>query len=145
MHLHPGIVQLALVAKGKKKLLLITDAIRAKCLGDGTYDLAGQEVYVQKGRAQLKDGTLAGSTLTMPQALKNMLEFTHCSLADAVMMASYNPANVLGMEARKGSIETGKDADLVVLNHDFNVKLTMREGKVIYQYQALKSTTPSIS
>src|SRR5205823_4882461 len=76
MHLHPAIVELALRIKGIERLLLVTDAMRAKCLGDGQYDLGGQRVDVHEGKASLADGTLAGSTLRMPQALKNMVHFS---------------------------------------------------------------------
>lgn len=132
IHLHPATVTLALEIKHKDHLVLITDAMRAKCLGDGTYDLGGQTVGVRQGKATLSDGTLAGSTLTMSRAIKNMVSFTHCSLIDAISMASFNPARVLGLEQSKGSIETGKDADLVVLDADLKVVLTMRGGKKIF-------------
>lgn len=132
VHLHPAIVDLSLRMKGRDRLLLVTDAMRAKCLGDGRYDLGGQMVDVKSGKATLSDGTLAGSTLRMPQALKNIVKYTGCSLQDAVVMASRNPARVLGLP-RKGEICIGNDADLVVLNHELNVQLTMREGYVVYQ------------
>lgn len=128
LHLHPAIVEMALRLKGKDKLLLVTDAMRAKCLGDGDYDLGGQAVAVRSNLATLADGTLAGSTLHMPEAIKNIVQFTHCSLADAVHMASFNPARILGLHQRKGSIAEGKDADLVVMNASFEVVMTMREG-----------------
>jgi N-acetylglucosamine-6-phosphate deacetylase len=128
LHLHPAIVEMALKLKGKDKLLLVTDAMRAKCLGDGEYDLGGQMVAVRSNVATLADGTLAGSTLRMPQAIKNMVQFTQCSLADAIHMASFNPAHILGMADRKGSIAEGKDADLVVMNAAFEVVMTMRDG-----------------
>jgi N-acetylglucosamine-6-phosphate deacetylase len=132
LHLHPAIVELALRLKGKEKLLLVTDAMRAKCCDDGEYDLGGQTVMVRAGKAKLSDGTLAGSTLRMPQALKNMVQFTSCSLADAVSMAATNPAHVLGLSDRKGTIAVGKDADLVVLNAALDVAFTMREGREVF-------------
>ena len=133
LHLHPAIVELSLRVKGKERLLLVTDAVRAKCLGDGRYELGGQQVTVSAGKVTLDNGTLAGSTLRMPQAIKNMVQFSQCSLIDAIHMASLNPARVLKLDARKGSIAVGKDADLVVLNADLNVLLTMREGREIYR------------
>lgn len=133
LHLHPAIVEMALRLKGKDKLLLVTDAMRAKCLGEGQYDLGGQMVAVKGNAAMLADGTLAGSTLCMPEAIKNMVQFTQCSLADAIYMASYNPARVLGMENRKGSIANGKEADMVVMNSAFDVVMTMRAGMEIYR------------
>ncbi len=95
--------------------------------------LAVRKVHVENNKATLADGTLAGSTLRMPQAIKNMVHFTHCPLADAIAMASYNPAHVLGLAERKGSIEVGKDADLVVMGPELDVLLTLRQGSVIYR------------
>lgn len=132
-HLHPAIVEMILRMKGRDRILLITDAMRAKCLGNGEYDLGGQTVEVIAGKAALKDGTLAGSTLTMTQAIKNMAHFSKCSTIDAIRMATYNPAKVLGLLPYKGTITIGKDADLVVLNADFEVQLTMLEGKEIFK------------
>lgn len=132
MHLHPAIVELAYRLKGREKIVLVTDAMRAKCLGDGDYDLGGQVVTVQARRASLMDGTLAGSTLRMPQAIKNMVEYSQCTLAEAISMASYNPARILNLSQRKGSIAPGKDADVVVMNADFDVVMTMCQGRVVY-------------
>lgn len=130
-HLHPAIYPLALRMKGRENIVLVTDAIRAKCMPDGTYDLGGQEVAVTNSKVTLADGTLAGSVLTMPQAIKNMMQFTGCSLADAVAMASYNPAHQLKVDDRKGTIEVGKDADLVVLDAELNVQLTVCRGAAV--------------
>lgn len=135
-HLHPAIVDLALRVKGKDKLLLVSDAMRAKCMQDGEYELGGQMVYVKKGKATLADGTLAGSTLRLPQALQKMMTYTDCSLEMAVQMASLNPARILGLSQRKGSIEVGKDADLVVLDEKFEVIYTMREGIEVFKQEA---------
>lgn len=132
VHLHPAIVELVLRIKGKKKLLLVTDAMRAKCLAEGEYELGGQNVIVADNKATLTNGTLAGSTLRLPQAIQHMVKFTNCSLLDAIIMTTQNPAQILGL-TRKGSIEMGKDADLVVMSPEFDVKLTMREGRVIWQ------------
>ena len=130
-HLHPGIVKLVLKIKGKEKIVLVTDAMRAKCLADGCYDLGGQDVYVEKGSARLKDGTLAGSVLKMPSAVQNMLNYTGCELIDAVKMAAENPAKLLGVFDYKGSIAVGKDADIVVLNDSLEVVLTVCAGKIV--------------
>lgn len=131
-HLHYGMCDLALRVKGSERLLLVTDAIRAKCMGDGTYELGGQTVTVKSGKATLADGTLAGSVLEMPVAIKHMMKATNCSLAEAVRMASYNPAKQLKILARKGTIETGKDADFVILNENIDVIKTIRAGKEIF-------------
>lgn len=131
-HLHSAIVELILKLKNKEKMILITDAMRAKCLGDGTYDLGGQAVTVKHGVATLADGTLAGSTLTLPSAIRNMMHFTNCSLFDAAKMASENPAKALGIFHKKGSIAVGKDADLVVLDEQYQVVMTVCGGVIVY-------------
>lgn len=131
VHLHPAMCDLALQVKGKDKVLLVTDAMRAKCMGDGQYELGGQQVTVTGHKATLSNGVLAGSTLTMSQAIKNLVVFTGCALADAIYMASYVPAKLLGLAGTKGSIAIEKDADLVVLNAALEVELTMRAGRII--------------
>ncbi len=133
VHLHPAIIELIYRLKGKDGLFLVTDAMRAKCLGDGEYELGGQAVTVNKGEARLANGVLAGSTLRLPQAILNMVTFTKCSLVDAVYMATVNPAKALGLSDRKGSIAVGKDADLVILDAAFDVHLTLRGGREIYK------------
>ncbi len=133
VHLHPAIVQLILKLKTSEKIILVTDAMRAKCMGEGTYDLGGQAVSVKNGTATLPDGALAGSTLKMPTAIQNMSRFTQCSLFDAFKMASENPAKVLDVFDKKGSIAVGKEADLVVLDDKLNVVMTVCGGKVVYE------------
>lgn len=132
VHVHPAAVRLLLKAKGVDKICLVTDSIAAAGLGDGRYSLAGQEVVVEDGIARLTDGTLAGSTLTMERALKNFMRFTNLSLPEAVRAATLNPARLLGLEQKKGSIAVGKDADLVVFDEDFNVHYTILGGEIIY-------------
>jgi N-acetylglucosamine-6-phosphate deacetylase len=132
LHLHPAIVQLVLKTKGKENIVLVTDAMRAKCLGDGRYDLGGQTVTVETGQARLADGTLAGSVLPMSVAIQNTMQFTGCDLQDAIKMASENPAKALGVFDQKGSIAPGKDADLVILDDAMHVIMTWCEGQLTY-------------
>ncbi|MDR7238863.1 N-acetylglucosamine-6-phosphate deacetylase [Neobacillus drentensis] len=133
IHIHPAVVHMAFRLKGSEGLILVTDAIRAKCLGEGSYRLGNQTVQVRNGRALLEDGTLAGSILTMKESIKNTLTFTGCTLEDIVFMSSINPAKQLNLFHRKGSLETGKDADVVVLNEHMDVLMTLCRGKVAYQ------------
>lgn len=132
VHLHPAIVALAYAMKGKDHLLLVTDAMRAKCLGDGVYELGGQQVTVAQQRACLADGTLAGSVLRMPQAIRQMAQFSGCSWIDAIHMATVTPARVLGLDQAKGAIDVGKDADLVVMDANDQVVLTLVLGEQAY-------------
>jgi N-acetylglucosamine-6-phosphate deacetylase len=127
-HLHPSMVQLALKMKGKSRLVLVSDAMRAKCLGDGEFSLGGQPVVVKDGMACLPNGTIAGSVLKLNQALRHFINYTHSSMEEAIMLTSTNPARMLGLAHRKGSIAIGKDADLVVLNEHFEVVATFCQG-----------------
>src|SRR4029078_12437700 len=138
IHLHPAIVEFIHRLKLPQQLVLVSDAMRAKYLGDGVYDLGGQKVKVNGERAQLVDGTLAGSILRLPTAIQNMLSFTDCKLIDAINMATLNPARLLNLE-HKGVIEIGKDADVAVFDASWNCIVTFREGQIIYQNENLSS------
>ncbi|MBE3092688.1 MAG: N-acetylglucosamine-6-phosphate deacetylase [Chloroflexi bacterium] len=133
VHLHPMVLKMLTQIKESEKLVLITDAMRATGFKEGTYDLGGQEVMVTQGQAKLKNGTLAGSVLTMDKAVKNLVTKVGISLLNAVQMASYNPAKCLGIDDRKGSLEINKDADIVILNKNLENELTMVAGKVVYR------------
>lgn len=131
-HLHPAIVELALRVKSEGHLLLVSDAMRAKCLGDGKYDLGGQNVNVKAGKATLDDGRLAGSTLQLPQAIKIMAEHKNCGFICAIKMATLIPARILGIDDKKGTINVNKDADLAIFNADLKNVMTMRGGEIIF-------------
>lgn len=133
IHVHPEMVRLAFQQKKKEGLLLITDSMRAKCLKNGVYELGGQDVYVENEMATLSDGTLAGSILEIKRAVKNIIEYTNCTLEDIVYMTSVNAAKQLNVFDQKGSITVGKDADLVVLNEDFEVEMTVCRGTIAFQ------------
>lgn len=126
VHLAPEIVDMCYNLKGSDKTILVTDAMRAQGMGDGVFDLGGQKVIVRGNEARLENGTLAGSVLSMNKALVNMLKFSHCSLNDVIKMTSTNAAETLGL--KKGKITPGYDADLVVLNGDFELKQVFRRG-----------------
>ncbi len=132
VHVRPEMMKLAFQQKGEKELILITDAMRAKCLKNGIYDLGGQAVTVEDGKAVLQDGTLAGSILKLGNAMKNMMAFTGCSLEDAIQMASVNPAKQLNVIDRKGTLSIGKDADIVILDEQLEVAMTFCRGELAY-------------
>jgi len=131
VHLHPAIVRLIYREKGPDKMVLITDALQAMGMGDGTYLFGGHDVTVRNGVATLVDGTLASSTVTMNEALAKTVQ-SGIPLRDAVKMATETPADVLGL-ANKGRIEPGADADLVLMNDQFEVIWTMVNGKMVYK------------
>ena len=133
IHVRPELVKLTYLQKGREKVILITDAMRAKCLGDGFYDLGGQKVSVQHGRATLHDGTLAGSVLKMIDAARNTMKFTGCSIQDMIYMTAVNPAKQLNLFERKGSLSPGKDADIVVLDEQLHIFMTFCQGQLAYR------------
>jgi N-acetylglucosamine-6-phosphate deacetylase len=133
IHVCPEMVQFSFKNK-KDKLILITDSMRAKCLKNGEYELGGQKVFVEDGKAVLESGALAGSVLKLGDALKNLMDYCdEYSLEDFIRMASSNPAKQLNVYHRKGSISVGKDADLVVLNSDHDILMTFCRGELAYQ------------
>jgi len=133
VHIVPEVVKLAYQIKGKERIILITDAMRAKGMKDGIYDLGGQPVTVENGQATLPEGQLAGSILKMSDALRNMMAFADIDLSSVIKMGSENPAKQLNVFDRKGSITKGKDADLLVLNQDNAIVLTLCRGMLIKQ------------
>ena len=133
IHVSVPAIKLLVKNKPKEKITLITDAMRAKGMPDGESELGGQKVFVKNGEARLADGTLAGSVLKMNVAVKNMVEKVGVSFTDAIDFATKNPARMMGLSDKKGSIKVGKDADFAVLDKDFNVLMTIRAGKVIYK------------
>ena len=131
IHVHPEAVRLMIRAKGVDKVVCITDAMSATGLPDGNYKLGELDVYVKDDQARLvSDNALAGSVLTLDKAFKNVIELGY-SIFDAVKMTSTNAAKEFGLNA--GEITEGKDADLVVLNPDYTVDMTMVKGKIKYQ------------
>lgn len=131
IHSHPKAVEFAFRQKSASRIILITDAMRAKGLAPGTYDLGGQDVEVTHEDARLGNGTLAGSILTMENAAKNMKTATDCTLSELVAMTSTNAATQLGL-TNKGRIESGKDADLTIIDADWTVQMTICRGNITY-------------
>lgn len=132
IHINPAIFQILLKQKGKDKVVLITDSMRAGCMQDGISELGGQKVIVKDHAARLANGTLAGSILTLEKAVKNVYENTDLELYEAVALASLNPAKVIDIYEQKGSIKQGKNADFVIFDKDFKVMQTICEGESIY-------------
>ncbi len=132
VHVHPANIKLAWRAKGTRGVTIVTDAMTAMGMPPGQYTLGELAVTVDATSARLKDGQLAGSILTMDAAVRNMIEFTGCSLADAIAMASTTPARVVGLADRKGQIAVGLDADLVLFDESLHVDRTIVGGEVVH-------------
>ena len=115
--------------KTSEKVLLITDAMMACGMPDGTYTLGGQDVFSKDGAARLSSGALAGSILTMDKAVKNVFENTDFTLHEVVKMATYNGALFIGAEKSKGKIALNYDADLLILSKDLDVEHVFIQGK----------------
>lgn len=133
IHVSPEMLNFAFNLKGKERLCLVTDSMRAKCMGDGEFELGGQKVIVKNNQARLGNGTLAGSILKMSDASQNMLRFNICDLFELMYMTAINPAKQLGVFDSKGSIDVGKDADLIVLDKNNKLCMTLCNGKICYQ------------
>ncbi|MEU6282248.1 N-acetylglucosamine-6-phosphate deacetylase [Streptomyces sp. NPDC047028] len=129
-HLHPAALELAFHHAGPDRVAFITDAMDAAGAGDGRYLLGPLEVEVSDGVARLVEGgSIAGSTLTLDRAFKRAVTVDGLPVADAVAALCANPARLLGLSDRIGSLEPGKDADLVLLDENFDLKGVMRRGE----------------
>lgn len=131
-HVCPDAIRILYKLKGKDHMILITDSMEAKGLKDGNYHLGGNPVIVKDGTARLQDGTLAGSILKMNVAVRNIMKVLGLSLADAVDLASINPARNLGLDNMIGSIKVGKKADFAIVDKDINVIRTIRDGNTVF-------------
>lgn len=132
IHVVPEMMEIIYRNMGSERLILITDAMRAKCLTPGDYELGGQPVIVTEDRAELENGSLAGSILKLINGAKQMLRLKHVTIHDIVEMASVNPAKQLNVYDRKGSIEHGKDADLLVVDDELNIQYTICRGEIAF-------------
>ncbi|AUQ41048.1 N-acetylglucosamine-6-phosphate deacetylase [Yersinia ruckeri] len=133
IHVHPVMMNLAYRMKGYRHMALITDCMRAGGLGEGRYLLGAQYITVRQGEARTDDGSLAGSTCSLDQALRNMIQVAQVPEWEAVQMASAVPAAYLGMEAEWGAIQVGAHASMVVMNPDFTVAGTLLKGQWAYR------------
>ncbi len=133
LHISPPMIQLVFQTKGADHIVLISDAMRAAGMPDGDYTLGGLPVVVSGGAARLKEGgALAGSTLQIAQALKNVYEITQLPLCEVIKSATFTPATALGLTGY-GKLEPGFVADVVILDADFVVQKALVGGEVRYQ------------
>jgi N-acetylglucosamine-6-phosphate deacetylase len=132
VHLHPAMVTLAWRALGPDRLVLVTDAVAAAGLGDGDHPLGPMAVTVEGGVTVGPDGQLAGSVLTLDQAVRNLVRFTGCRLDQAIVAASTVPARVIG-DTTRGRVAVGARADLTIFDLDGDVIATIIGGQVVFQ------------
>lgn len=138
IHVHPALIKLVWQL-APERLNVVTDAMAALGMPPGQYDLGDFTVTVDATTCRLPDGTLAGSVLSMDTAVRNLITFTNCTLAAALATVTTIPAQRLGIAQQKGTIAPNFDADLVLLDDELNVQLTLVNGSVVYQREDVKT------
>lgn len=131
IHVHPRMLEFACRSKSPDNVSLISDSIAPTGLGDGEYEIWGEKVSVLDGRTKNERGSIAGSVITMQDAVKRMLSLGF-SEVEVAKMASLNPARLLGIDKNYGSIEVGKRADLIGMDGAGNLKLAIVGGEVVF-------------
>ncbi len=133
IHIDPEVMKMTFNAIGSKRIILVTDAMNAKSLPDGVYNFSDLLIEKKDGKAYVPEtGRLAGSTMSLNEGFRNMVEICHASLCEAVEMTCVNPAKVLHIHDHKGSLRVGFDADLCMLDHEFNCVMTTVGGRIVY-------------
>lgn len=130
-HIHPTVLELTVKLKGPDRVILVSDSIKPAGLESGKHVIDGRVYYVVDGLVKLESGVIAGSSIGLNEAVRNMVERVGVGVYDAVQMASNAPASFLGLN--KGRLEVDYDADFVVLDKEFNVHETIVEGKTVYR------------
>ena len=135
IHVSPEMVRYAHRNLGSVRLGLISDSMEATGMPDGEYNIAGNPAFVKDGKALTPDGALAGSTLSLDSALKNLMSFARLSLAEALPCATVNPAREIGIFDTVGSITVGKRADILILSDDKNadIEQIILRGKLLHR------------
>jgi len=132
VHVQPPAMNALVKLLGPERTIVITDALAAAGVSDATFDFAGQPARVIRGAARLFDGTITGSVLTMDQALRNVLKMTDVSLQQAVGMLTINPAYSAHLSHRKGCLQLGYDADLLIFDQSLLLQATICRGAVAF-------------
>lgn len=132
-HVHPAVMEIVIKAKGTDRVVLVTDAVTPAGTSMTTFNIFGTQLEVRGNSCFTPDGSLAGSALTMNKAVKVIVDTTHTSLADALKMASLNPARLLGIDGTKGSLDIGKDADILIADANLDIYGTVVGGTLVYR------------
>ncbi len=150
-HLPPSLMKLIIKAKGLDKVSVITDAMSAAGLGPGKYSVGGLDTIVEANVAEefeipeeegnyvaklLTRDAFAGSVAIIDRCVRNMINLVGLSMQDAIKMATLNPAKVIGVDEKKGSLIKGKDADLVIFDKKINILATVVKGKVVFSHSS---------
>ncbi len=136
IHVHPSLVNLIWRTKGANQLNLVSDAMAALGMSPGQYQIGDQAVTVTKNDARLTDGTLAGSILAPDQAVRNLMAYTDCSFSEAITTITKTPATLLNISSDRGQLLAGSLADVVLWSAEFEVVMTMVEGKIVFQNES---------
>ena len=137
VHIHPSVIRATFSMYGADRIVLISDSMRAMGMPDGVYELGGQKVVVEGAFARLEDGTIAGSVTSLPQCLRYVVEEAGIPLEDAVACVTMNPAKSLGIYEKYGSIQEGKQADLVLLDKKLHVQAVIKAGRILVSKDSL--------
>lgn len=140
IHHHQAVDRFTIQAKGSDQVILVSDAMEAAGLSEGEYELGGQKVIVSDGAARLESGVLAGSVLTLDQAVRNLMEITELNLPEIFKMVTVNPAKKLNLDHKLGRLKRGYQADLVLFDQEFKVKKTFVSGREIKIADSFKSS-----
>ena len=132
VHVHPVAQNILFQLRGPDGIVLVSDSTRCTGLPDGEYDWDGRKVTLKNNAVRLPDGTLAGSILTLDRAVQNFKINVNAPLENILPCASLNPARAIGIDHRKGTLEPDKDADLFLFDADFQIKMTLAEGQIVY-------------
>jgi N-acetylglucosamine-6-phosphate deacetylase len=132
VHVHPAAMNALVKMLGPERIIVITDALAGAGVPETTFDFAGQPAKVIRGAARLSDGTITGSVLTMDQALRNVLQMTEVSLQQAVGMLTLNPALAAQVSDRKGRLQAGYDADVLIFDQSLALQATICRGAVAF-------------
>lgn len=133
VHIQPPVLRLAYQILGPQRIVLITDGMQAMGQPEGQYVYNGVEYESKDGTARYKDGTLIGTASGLSELVRKFIRFTGCGIDVAIRAVTANPAKLLGIDNRKGSVAIGKDADLVLMERDCSVHTTIVGGKIVYQ------------
>lgn len=137
VHIHPSVIRATFSMFGADRIVLVSDSMRAMGMPDGVFELGGQKVVVEGAFARLEDGTIAGSVTSLPQCLRYVVEEAGIPLEDAVACVTINPAKSLGIYEKYGSIQEGKQADLVLLDKKLQVQAVIKAGRILVRKDIL--------